>query len=146
MATFTSDRPLSANPASAKGFTFRWRYLIALVVVVPVVAHLFFAISRSPLTDYYVSVDQLLARDVPGSRIRVGAPVVPGSINWDAPSRTLTFELQGDKGLLPVRYRGFAPDTFREGATVIVEGELDGTSAFTAYNLLVKCPHAYVPG
>ena len=141
MATITSERT-----ERQQGFKFRWRYLIALVLVVPVVAHLFFAISRSPLTDYYITVDQVMARDAQNTRVRVGAAVVPGSINWNAASRTLTFELQGEARTLPVVYRGFAPDTFRAGATAIVEGELNGDNTFTAYNLLVKCPHAYVPG
>ncbi len=123
----------------------RWRYLIALVIVVPVLAHVFFAISHSPLTNYYLTVDELAARGTSGARVRVGAPVVPGTIDWNADSRTLTFQLQGDKGPLQVAYRGFAPDTFRDGATAIVEGELNSDGTFTAYNLLVKCPHQYVP-
>lgn len=65
MATLTSKGPLAVNQVSEKGIKFRWRYLIALVVV----AHLFVAISRSSLTDYYVSVEQVLARDVQGSRL-----------------------------------------------------------------------------
>lgn len=141
MATLTSQTT-QVQP----GFKFRWRYLMALALIVPILAHLFFAVSRSPLTDYYVSVDQVLARDAQNTRVRVGAPVVPGSINWDAASRTLTFELQGEARTLPVAYRGFAPDTFRDGATAIVEGELNSGNTFTAYNLLVKCPHTYMPG
>lgn len=121
MTTLTSE-----STATRHAFKFRWRYLIALVVIVPVVAHLFFAVSRSPLTDYYITVDQVLARDAQATRVRAGAAVVPGSINWDATSRTLRFELQGEGRTLPVVYRGFAPDTFRDGATAIVEGELNG--------------------
>jgi cytochrome c-type biogenesis protein CcmE len=128
-----------------KGFQIRWRYVIAFLVLVPVLAHLFFAVSRSPLTDYYLTVDELVARGTQGTRVRVGAEVVAGSIDWNSATRTLTFQLQGDKGTLPIAYRGFAPDTFRDGATAIVEGELNRDGTFTADNLLVKCPHQYVP-
>ncbi len=140
MATLTAE-----NGVQRQGFKVPWRYIIALVIVVPVLAHLFFAVSRSPLTNYYLTVDELAARGTSGTRERVGAPVVPGTIDWNAASRTLTFQLQGDKGILKVAYRGFAPDTFRDGATAIVEGELKPDGTFTAYNLLVKCPHQYVP-
>lgn len=128
------------------GFNIKVRYIVAVLILVPVLAHLFFAISRSPLTNYYVTVDELLARGAQGSRVRVGAPIVPGTISWDNASRSLTFQLQGDTRPLTVTYRGFAPDSFRDGATAIVEGELNRDGSFTGYNLLIKCPHQYVPG
>jgi cytochrome c-type biogenesis protein CcmE len=140
MATFASDQSLER-----KGLNIRVRYIIAVLILVPVLAHVFFAVSRSPLTNYYVTVDDLLARGAQNNRVRVGAPIVPASINWNNASRTLTFQLQGDTRALAVTYRGFAPDTFRDGATVIVEGELNRDGTFTAYSLLVKCPHQYVP-
>jgi cytochrome c-type biogenesis protein CcmE len=134
-----------------KGFNIKVRYIVAVLILVPVLAHLFFAISRSPLTNYYVTVDELLARGPStgsgqSSRVRVGAPIVPGTISWDNAARSLSFQLQGDTRSLTVTYRGFAPDSFRDGATAIVEGELNRDGTFTAYNLLVKCPHQYVPG
>ncbi len=131
------------------------RYIIGVLILVPVLAHLFFAITRSPLTNYYVTVDELAAKSssTPSARaegaqankVRVGAPIVPGTINWDNAARSLTFQLQGDARNLTVTYRGFAPDTFRDGATAIVEGELNRDGTFTAYNLLIKCPHQYAP-
>ncbi|MBI4674545.1 MAG: cytochrome c maturation protein CcmE [Chloroflexi bacterium] len=141
MAELSLDQKAEGTP-----FKFRWRYLIALIILVPVVAHLFFAVSRSPLTNYYITVDELRARAEQGNRLRVGAAVVPGSINWDRNTRALSFHLQGDAAHLPVTYRGFAPETLRDGATAIVEGELNAAGTFIAYDVLVKCPHAYVPG
>lgn len=127
------------------GFRIGVRHMVAVLILVPVLAHLFFAISRSPLTNYYITVDELLANRAPPTRVRVGAPVVTGSINWNNATRSLTFQLQGESRNLTVTYRGVAPDTFRDGTTVIVEGELNRDGTFTAYNLLVKCPHQYVP-
>lgn len=132
--------------AEGKALKFRWRYLLALFIIVPVVAHLFFAVSRSPFTNYYLTVDELRMRGGQGNRLRVGAAVVSGSINWDRSTRALTFSLQGENTQLAVIYRGFAPDPLRDGATAIVEGELNADGTFTAYNVLVKCPHTYVPG
>lgn len=133
-----------------KGFNIRWRYVIALIIVIPVLAHLVFAIMRSPLTNYYVTVDELLSKSSSpatgsGGRVRVGGPIVPGSIEWSNTARSLTFQLEGGARPLTVTYRGLAPDSFREGATVIVEGELNRDGTFAAYNVLVKCPHQYVP-
>ena len=127
-----------------QGFSIRWRYVIMVAILVPVLAHLFFAITRSPLTNYYVTVDELANSAAPG-KVRVGGPIVPGTITWDNTARTLTFQLQGDTRNLTVNYRGFAPDSFRDGATAIVEGELNRDGTFAAYNLLIKCPHQYVP-
>ena len=134
-----------------KGFNIRVRYIAAVLILVPVLAHVFFAISRSPLTNYYVTVDELVSKSsaTPSAgqagRARVGGPIVPGTIEWNNAARSLTFQLQGETRPLTVTYRGFAPDSFREGATVIVEGELSRDGTFSAYNLLVKCPHQYVP-
>ena len=131
-----------------EGFKIRWRYVIIVALLVPVLAHLFFAISRSPLTNYYLTVDELLSKSPSAgqtARVRIGGPIVPGTIEWNNAARSLTFQLQGETRPLTVTYRGFAPDSFREGATVIVEGELNRDGTFAAYNLLVKCPHQYVP-
>jgi cytochrome c-type biogenesis protein CcmE len=130
--------------AERQGFKIRWRYVIIVALLVPVLAHLFFAISRSPLTNYYLTVDEL-SKNAPAGRVRIGGPIVPGTIEWNNAARSLTFQLQGETRPLTVSYRGFAPDSFREGATVIVEGELNRDGTFAAYNLLVKCPHQYVP-
>ena len=134
-----------------EGFKIRWRYVIIVALLVPVLAHLFFAISRSPLTNYYLTVDELLSKSPAASaagqagRVRIGGPIVPSTIEWNNAARSLTFQLQGETRPLTVTYRGLAPDSFREGATVIVEGELNREGTFVAYNLLVKCPHQYVP-
>lgn len=131
--------------AQRQGFKIRWRYVVIVAVLVPVLAHLFYAITNSPLTNYYITVDELAAKGTAAGRVRVGGPIVPGTIDWNNASRSLTFQLQGDARPLTVTYRGFAPDSFREGATVIVEGELNRDGTFAGYNLLVKCPHQYIP-
>jgi cytochrome c-type biogenesis protein CcmE len=84
-----------------------------------------------------------IAKSASTSKVRVGAPMVPGSITWDNATRALTFQLQGETKNLVVNYRGFASESFRDGATAIVVGELNREGMFTAYNLLIKCPHQY---
>ncbi len=123
----------------------RMRYVVAALILVPILAHLFYSVSRSPYANYYVSVDELAAQTNKVGKIRVGGEVVSGSINWNNASRTLEFHIEGNGKHLPVNYRGFAPDSFRDDATAIVEGELNRDGTFTAYNVLMKCPHQYVP-
>ena len=122
--------------------------MVVALLLVPVLAHLAYAVINSPLTNYYVTVDELAASNAssaPSAQVRVGGPLVPGSIHWDNGTRTMTFQLQGNTRPLTVVYRGFAPDSFRDGATVIVEGQMGASGSFTASTLLVKCPHAYAP-
>jgi len=128
-----------------KRFAIPWRYIIVILVLVPVLAHFFWFFSRSPLANYYITVDEIAAQKNTSDKIRVGGDVVAGSTNWNNASRTLEFHIESNGKHLPVNYRGFAPDTFREGATAIVEGELGRDGTFTAYNVLIKCPHQYVP-
>lgn len=123
----------------------RIRYIVALFILVPVLAHLFYSVSRSSFANYYISVDELAAQSSKAGKTRVGGEVVSGSINWNGAARTLVFHIESNGKHLPVSYRGFAPDTLRDDATAIVEGELNRDGTFTAYNVLVKCPHQYVP-
>ncbi len=123
----------------------RIRYIVAVLILVPVLAHLFYSVSRSPFANYYFSVDELAEQTNKAGKIRVGGEVVSGSINWNNASRTLEFHIEGNGKHLPVSYRGFAPDTLRDDATAIVEGEINRDGTFTAYSVLVKCPHQYVP-
>jgi cytochrome c-type biogenesis protein CcmE len=44
---------------------------------------------------------------------------------------------------MPVRYHGIIPDTFVDGADVVVEGAMSGDGTFVANNMLAKCPSKY---
>lgn len=45
--------------------------------------------------------------------------------------------------VIPVRYKGLIPDTFKAGAEVIVEGSMDSLGQFMAKTLMTKCPSKY---
>lgn len=138
MATQTWDQPIQQSR-----FKFRWIYVIAVLVALPVLFHLVVGILRSPLTDFYMTVDELGARSGTQQAVRVGGDVVPGSINWDNRSRTLSFDIYGQSKTLRVRYRGVAPDALKDEATAIVEGKLNSDGTFAASSVLMKCPHKY---
>ncbi len=138
MATQTWDQPIPRS-----GFRFRWTYVIAFLVLVPVLFHLAIDIMRSPITDFYITVDEFASRTPSREAVRVGGDVVPGSINWDRPSRILSFDIQGQNKILHVLYHGYAPDALKDQATAIVEGTLDVDGSFAASSVLIKCPHKY---
>ncbi len=121
------------------------KVIIAVVVLLPVLAHVGYAVASSPMANYYITVDQYVARSA-NTPVRIGGQVVPGSIRWDAATRTMRFTVVGDNAKTDVVYRGIAPDSFRDGVTAIVDGARATDGSFAATTLMIKCPHAYVSG
>jgi cytochrome c-type biogenesis protein CcmE len=103
-----------------------------------------YAAYASPMTNYYITVDQYAARSA-NTLVRVGGPVIPGSINWDNATRTMRFTVAGDNAKVDVVYRGAIPDSFRDGVTAIIDGARGADGTFVALTLTVKCPHQYLP-
>ena len=67
-----------------------------------------------------------------GQVVKVGGDVVPGSISWDAASRSLRFTLTGEGDRMPVAYRGPAPNDFKPGSALVVEGTYASSGVFEA--------------
>jgi cytochrome c-type biogenesis protein CcmE len=79
----------------------------------------------------------------PGTRIRLGGLVQPGSVaRRDLDSR---FEVTDGKTSIKVSYRGILPDLFREGQGVVTEGALDASGYFVADTVLAKHDETYMP-
>jgi cytochrome c-type biogenesis protein CcmE len=121
----------------------RAKIIIVLVIGVPMLFHLLYALWASPLTAYYVTVSELRDLEMQARAVRVSGEVVAGSIAWDDSRGELHFALSDSTQQLPVVYSGPAPDLFRAGVTAIVEGQLE-QGHFLARELLLKCPHKYV--
>lgn len=120
------------------------RSIVGALVLIPVVLHLVYAAYASPMTNYYITVDQYAARSA-HTPVRVGGQVLPGSIRWDNATRTMRFTVAGDNSKIDVVYRGAIPDSFRDGVTAIVDGTRGADGTFIASTLTVKCPHQYLP-
>lgn len=100
------------------------------------------AISRTGV--YYLTPQELATRIAQdpsfiGTGVKVGARVVPGSIERDAGGRDVTFRVTDGARSYPVVYRGIIPDTFTDSADVILEGRLAQDGTFHATTLLAKC-------
>jgi cytochrome c-type biogenesis protein CcmE len=80
----------------------------------------------------------------PGTRIRVGGLVKPGSVERGSDLR-IKFAVTDGKNDIPVRYQGIVPDLFREGQGVVAEGKLEPGGVFVADTVLAKHDERYMP-
>ena len=87
-------------------------------------------------TDYLTVSDlKSQAEFLYGQSVRAEGKVAPGSIEWDSGSQTLRFVLADDGESLGVVFQGIAPDEFKPGAELIVEGKYrtDGVLEATSF-------------
>ena len=94
---------------------------------------------------YYLTVSEFHTREslVSGRRVKVAGKVVAGSISQDRGTMQVSFRAEEGGQALAVAYRGIVPDTFKDGAEVVVEGKRGADGVFRAETLLAKCPSKY---
>jgi cytochrome c-type biogenesis protein CcmE len=93
---------------------------------------------------YYLTLEEYKASPPqPGDGVRLAGWVKEGSIAGSASGGEVSFTVTDGEREMPVRYEGHVPDTFEEGAEVIVEGIFMGGAVFEAASLLAKCPSKY---
>jgi cytochrome c-type biogenesis protein CcmE len=80
----------------------------------------------------------------PGTRIRLGGLVAPGSLERGA-NLAIRFQVTDGNQAVPVAYQGILPDLFREGQGVVAEGALDPVGVFKADSVLAKHDETYMP-
>ena len=80
----------------------------------------------------------------PGTRIRIGGLVKPGSLVKGANLAVRFAVTDGNKDVA-VAYTGALPDLFREGQGVVAEGAIDGAGLFKADTVLAKHDENYMP-
>ena len=75
--------------------------------------------------------------------MKVGARVVPGTIQRDVANQTVRFHITDGGATYPVVFRGVPPDTFTDSVEVVVEGRLQKDGAIHATDVLAKCGSRY---
>lgn len=80
-----------------------------------------------------------------GQRIRVGGMVVTGSVERDAKSLKVKFDLNDIGPAITVEYEGILPDLFREGQGIVAQGVLKTPTLLQATEVLAKHDENYVP-
>jgi cytochrome c-type biogenesis protein CcmE len=112
--------------------------VVAVVIVVLIVS------GFSGSTSEYVSIADARQALVGERAVRVVGEIVPDSVAWDARNLTLAFTIQDDTGTLPIVYHGPQPDMLVDAVEAVVVGHFDpALDAFTAEELLMKCPSKY---
>lgn len=122
------------------------RFLVAGGIMILAVCFLMFSGVTNSMV-YYYSISELRANaaSLEGRGVRVSGHVSPGTIRKQTGSRIEFEAYEKDSGhTLSVVYEGIVPDTFKDGAEVVVEGNYDQQSRrFHANTLLAKCPSKY---
>ena len=125
----------------------RTKFLVGGLLILGSAGYLM-ASSIKETGQYYLTPGELAAKvkadpTFVDNGVKVGARVVPGSIQRDPGGRSVTFKMTDGAQTYAVAYRGIAPDTFTDGVDVIVEGRLQPDGTFRATTLLAKCASRY---
>jgi cytochrome c-type biogenesis protein CcmE len=75
--------------------------------------------------------------------MKVGARVVPGSVERETANQLLKFRITDGSATYPVVFRGLPPDTFTDSVEVVVEGRLQKDGVIHATDVLAKCGSRY---
>lgn len=95
-------------------------------------------------STYYKTVSELKGmHDAHAKRVRVAGDVKEGSIQRNG--REVRFVLKQDAETISVVYNGIdpLPDTFRDGAQAVADGQLNGDGSFHANKIQAKCASKY---
>jgi len=145
------------------------KFVLGGMLVLGAVVYLIWSATAST-SEYFLTIDELNAKGqgIVNKNLRVSGAVIGDTIQYDAQSLTLTFEvahvsgdnaqLETEGGLavalhqavidpsrerMKVVYVGPKPDLLRNEAQAIVTGHLGADGIFYADELLLKCPTKY---
>jgi len=145
------------------------KFILGGVLILAAVVYLIFSSTRAS-AEYFMTVNELHANgaDAVGKSLRLSGAVIGDTIQYDADTLTLTFdvahvsgdnnEIEAGGGLAEVLhqavidpsrervrvvYVGVKPDLLRGEAQAIMTGTLSEDGVFHAEELLLKCPTRY---
>jgi len=126
--------------------------LVGATIVVLLVSWYGWSQVEDGAFTYYKTLSEFQAEGAVGSSVRVHGYVADGTIERDVDGKQVRFAVQevaphaggSPKGAMSVVYASLeTPDLFKDGAEVVVEGELLRDGSFAATNLLAKCPSKF---
>jgi len=94
---------------------------------------------------YYWDPTQLIeaGAKAEGATVRLGGMVKKGTLDWQADTNELKFEVTDYKHTVSVVSTGAPPQMFREGIGVVVEGHMGEDGVFRSDRLMVKHSNEY---
>lgn len=123
--------------------------LAKIGVTVAVLGAAFGGLFYSTLAEdaqYYKHVEQVMTEPEAwyGKRLQIHGFVVKDSIKRRRESLDYRFAIESKGHTVQASYTGIVPDTFKDGAEVVVKGEL-GPHGFTVEpnGVVAKCPSKY---
>ena len=124
------------------------RLTLLLLAIAAVLGAVLLGMSalRDQAAYFYAPADVVRAPPKAGRAVRIGGMVEEGSVRHAGDGVTIDF-LVGDEtdATIPVRYRGIAPDLFKEGSGVVAEGRFEAGGLFVADEILAKHDENYMP-
>jgi cytochrome c-type biogenesis protein CcmE len=119
------------------------RGLVTLAVVGGSLGYLFYTTLSSD-AEYYKHVDEVMTQPDAwyGKRLKLHGYVVDNTIMVNQATLEYRFDLQSNGQVVKAAYKGVVPDTFKNGAEVVLSGRLD-QAGFHANEMQAKCPSKY---
>jgi cytochrome c-type biogenesis protein CcmE len=123
------------------------RRLLLILALAAVVAIAFFAVQGlAGNAVYYLTPTEARDRHIgPGTPVRLGGLVVPGTLKYDATSRVLVFGISDGTTNVAVVGNGAPPALLKEDAGVVVEGSFAQDGTFRATTVIAKHDEKYAP-
>jgi len=116
----------------------------ASLSVLGIAAALVLSALRDSIVFFNSPTDVADRNLAPGTRMRIGGLVKPGSVARGENLR-VRFAVTDGKTDIAVHYQGIVPDLFREGQGVVAEGKLEPGGVFAADTVLAKHDERYMP-
>lgn len=114
------------------------------LAVLAVAVGLVLGAMRDSIVFFNSPTDVIEKKLAPGTRLRLGGLVKPGSVERGADLR-ISFDVTDGAQAIRVAYQGIVPDLFREGQGVVVEGRIEPGGVFRADSVLAKHDEKYMP-
>lgn len=95
--------------------------------------------------QYFRTIEEVTAlKDASHANgLRVKGDLVSGSLVKNQTNLQVSFRIADEGHEMEVHYDGILPDTFKDGAEVLVEGKYNPAGFFEAQTVMAKCPSKY---
>jgi cytochrome c-type biogenesis protein CcmE len=123
--------------------------LVKIGLTVVVLGAALAVLLRSTLaegTAYYIHVDEVMQQPDAwyGKRLQLHGFVQKDSIRRKRESLDYKFVVENKGHVVPVTYSGIVPDTFKDGAEVVLQGQFSPHGfAVEPNGVMAKCPSKY---